>query len=181
MTGLDPRSLTEAITAWHDFYNVLGEAAATMIALLFVAASVGSDRFAGSRATALRMFLSASVVHFASVLTISLLTLTPLHDWTIFGSLIIAAGLFGLFYAIFTWFGAVRDGLSKRIDREDRIWYAALPILGALLECAAGVGLLLHLFCALPALAIAAGFLMLIAIHNAWDITIWSIATPPKE
>ena len=128
MLPLDPRSLTEALSAWSSFYAVLGESAATMVGLLFVAASVGSSRFAGSRASALRMFLSASVVHFTGILAISLIAMAPLHSWTLCGLLIAAAGLFGLGYHIFAWSGAVRDGLSKRIDWEDTIWYAIVPI-----------------------------------------------------
>ena len=178
MLPVDPRSLTEAMSAWSSFYAVLGESAATMVGLLFVAASVGSSRFAGSRTSALRMFLSASVVHFTGILAISLIAMAPLHSWTLCGLLIVAAGIFGLGYHIFAWSGAVKDGLSKRIDGEDTIWYVVLPILGYIMEAAAGLILLPQCSFALPALAITAGCLMVVGIHNAWDITVWSISRP---
>lgn len=178
MLPLDPRSLTDALAPWTGFYATLGEAAATMVGLLFVAASVGSRTFQGSRASALRMFLSASVVHFTGILAISLIVIAPLRTWPVCGALVVAAGLFGLIYHLFAWRDAVSDGLSKRIDREDTIWYCLLPILGYLLETADGLILALQRAYALPTLALSAGFLMIVAIHNAWDITVWSISRP---
>jgi hypothetical protein len=181
MLPFDPRPLADALAPWTSFYAVLGESAATMVALLFVAASVGSRTFQGSRASALRMFLSASVVHFTGILVVSLITIAPLHAWPVCGALVIAAGLFGLVYHVFAWRDAINDGLAKRIDREDTVWYCVLPILGYLLELAAGVLLALQRAAALPALAVSTGFLMIVAIHNAWDITVWSISRPPRD
>jgi hypothetical protein len=180
MPGLDPRPLADAVAAWYGFYSVLGESAATMVGLLFVAASVGASRFAGTRASARRMFLSSSVVHFSGILAISLIAMAPLGVWGICGTLVITAGVLGLGYYILAWGGAVSDGLSKRIDWEDTTWYAILPILGYLLETTSGILITLHLSCALPVLAATAGFLMIIGIHNAWDITVWSISRPSE-
>src|SRR5690242_10112430 len=59
--------LHDAITPWHEFYNLLGTASATMVALLFVAASIGTGIFTGQIAP-LRVFLSASVVNFGIIL-----------------------------------------------------------------------------------------------------------------
>lgn len=180
MIELDGRALADAVGAWRDFYAVLGESSATMVGLLFVAASVGSGRFRGSRSAALRMFLSASVVHFTLILAVSLIVMAPVRQWSVSGGLVIAAGVFGLGYYGLAWRDAVRDGLSKRIDWEDTTWYAVLPILGYLLETLSGVGIVLQLWCALPALAVAAGFLLAVGIHNAWDITVWSISRPEE-
>jgi hypothetical protein len=180
LMALDSRALAEAVGAWRDFYAVMGESAATMVGLLFVAATVGSRQFRGSRTTALRMFLTASVVHFTGILVISLIVMAPIGVWGVFGGLVIAAGVFGLGYYALAWGAAVRDGLSKRIDREDTAWYAILPILAYLLESVAGISIVRHLACGLPALAVAAGFLMILGIRNAWDITVWSIMRPPE-
>jgi hypothetical protein len=49
------------------------------------------------------------------------------------------------------------------------------PAIGYVLEAAAGVALLLRLNLGCAALAVATGALMLVAIHNAWDITVWSV------
>ena len=41
-------SLTDALAHWHEFYTLLGTASATMVGLLFVAATVGSGVFTPS-------------------------------------------------------------------------------------------------------------------------------------
>jgi hypothetical protein len=168
--------VSETVASWHDFYALLGTASATMIGLLFVAATVGSGVFSSDRRAPLRVFLSASIIHFSSILAISLFALTPLGSQTLFGALVIAGGLFGLAYYAVTWRDLVRDELFKRIDLEDRIWYAFLPVAGYLLETATGVTLAFRYPVGWPALALSAGALLIIGIHNAWDITVWSIS-----
>jgi hypothetical protein len=69
----------------------------------------------------------------------------------------------------------VRDGLSKSIDLDDKVWYAALPLVGYLLETAAGIALALQSDMGVAALALSMGMLLMVGIHNAWDITVWSI------
>jgi hypothetical protein len=167
--------LADALASWRSFYELLGAASATMIGLLFVAATVGSGIFSSDRRAALRVFFSASVVHFSGILAVCLIVMAPLQNQMLFGSLIIAGGLFGLAFYGATWRDTVRVGLIKRIDLEDRIWYAFLPVGGYLLETASGVALASQLAPGWVALALTMGILLIIAIHNAWDITIWSI------
>jgi hypothetical protein len=172
--------LNQSLAPWHDFYTLLGGASATMIGLLFVAASVGSGVFSRSRRGAQRMFLSASVVHFGSILAVALFVLAPCLDWSSFGAVTTAAGVFGLAYSGLTWADVVRDGLTERIDLEDRLWYAVGPVIGYSIESVAGLALMLRVKFGCLALAVAMGALLLVAIHNAWDITIWSV-TRNKE
>ncbi|MBO0884309.1 MAG: hypothetical protein J2P17_29070 [Mycobacterium sp.] len=173
-------SLPDVLGSWRGFYSLVGEGSATMVALLFVAASIASERFRNSRSPAIRMFLSASVVHFCGLLAISLVVLAPIVDWLVAGGLVVACGLFGLGYYGLAWRDAVRDGLARRIDLEDRVWYAVLPSVGYLLETAAGVMLVCAADAGVIVLAVSTGLLLAVGIHNAWDITIWSI-TRPRE
>ena len=69
----------------------------------------------------------------------------------------------------------MRDGLSKKLDREDFAWYAVLPVIGYLGETASGVILAMRLPPGCEALAASIGLLLVVGIHNAWDITVWSI------
>ena len=169
------QSLSQALAPWHDFYTLLGEASATMTGLLFVAASLGSAIFAQSSLGALRMFLSASVVQFASILSGSLIVLAPLHRWEQAGALILACGLLGVLYSGLAWRTAVRDGVHAKIDLEDRLWYAVAPAVGYLIEAGAGIALFLRMGSACLVLAVAVSVLLAAAIHNAWDITIWGV------
>jgi len=72
----------------------------------------------------------------------------------------------------------MRDGLSVRIAWDDRLWYMTLPIIAYLFETASGALLAVRLDLGCVALALAVGILLVIGIHNAWDITVWSITRP---
>ena len=167
--------LTQALAPWHDFYTLLGAASATMVGLLFVAASV-VWYFSQNRRGALRIFLSASVVQFGNILAVCLIVMAPLPRWEQFGGLVTACGLFGLGYSGLAWRDTVHDGLSARIDLEDRIWYVVLPaVQDVARESASGVALALRSAVGCAALAVSAGVLLAVAMHNAWGITVWSI------
>jgi hypothetical protein len=176
----DVMPLAVAMARWHEFYALLGTASATLVGLLFVAATVSSGVFTSNRRAPLRVFLSASVVHFSGILAVCLIVLAPLQSWLLFGLLILGCGIFGLVYCALIWRDSVRDGLNAAIDLEDRTWYVLVPVVGYLLEAATGVALALRLDPGCTALAFAVGVLMVAGIHNAWDITIW-IITRPRE
>jgi hypothetical protein len=146
-----------------------------MVGLLFVAASVASGVFSADRRAPLRVFLSATVVHFSSILAASLIVLAPIEDWVLFGVLILGCGVIGLTYSCLAWRDTVLDGLSKRIDWEDRLWYLLLPIVCYICETGAGVALVLQASLGCAGLAVAAGTLLVVGIHNAWDITVWTV------
>lgn len=175
MLNQSAMALAEAMGRWHEFYAELGTASATLVGLLFVAATVGSGVFTEGRRAPLRVFLSASVVHFSSILAICLIVLAPLRSWLPFGVIVLGSGGFGLVYCGLVWRDTVREGLNQSIDLEDRIWYVVVPVVGYLLEAAAGLALAARLDIGCTLLAVAVGLLMLVGIHNAWDITVWII------
>lgn len=167
--------LAAALGPWHEFYTLLGTASATMVGLLFVAASVGSGVFSSDRRAPLRVFLSASVVNFGLLLAACLIVLAPVRSWALLGALILAGGLFGLTHSCLAWRDTLRDGLIKAIDFEDRVWYIVLPIVGYLLFALSGVTFALRLDVGCAALAVSMGVLLAVGLHNAWDITVWMI------
>jgi hypothetical protein len=160
---------------WHEFYMLLGTAAGTLVGLLFVAATLASGVFSADRRAPARVFLSATVVHFSSVLVLSLIVLAPLENWRLLGLLVLAGGLVGIAYCGLVWRDAKRDGLVAAIDLEDRVWYAVLPVVIYLCEVASGVMLAGRWEMGGVTLAIALTLLLVVGIHNAWDITIWSV------
>jgi hypothetical protein len=145
-----------------------------MVGLLFVAVSVGTGVFSIDRPAPLRVFLSASVVHFGSILAACLIMTAPVPYWLLIGLMIASCGGFGLIYSAIAWHGSVRDGMAARIDLEDRVWYIVLPILSYLSEALSGIALALDVRPAAATLALSLGGLLVTAIHNAWDITVWT-------
>jgi hypothetical protein len=163
------------LTPWHDFAILLGTAAATLIGLLFVAASVGTSVFTWERQGALRVFLSPSVVHFCTILAASLITVAPIPTAFILGVLITASGLLGAVYVALVWRTMIRDGYIKSLDLTDRLWYASAPALGYATLIAAGITMALGLTPACIIYAVALALLLVAGIRNAWDITTWII------
>jgi hypothetical protein len=172
--------LNEALGHWHEFYMLLGTASATLVGLLFVSATVAGGVFTSGKRAALRVFLSASVIHFASILVACLIVLIPVQNWLSLGVMIATCGTFGLGYYGLSWRDMVRDGLSKQIDLDDRIWYAVLPVAGYLFETGSGIAIAAHWDLGCIALAVTMAMLLVVGIHNAWDITVWTV-TRPRE
>jgi hypothetical protein len=168
-------SLADAVRPWHDLYILIGTASATLIGLMFVAASVGTGVYSKDRYHALRAFLSPTVVHFACALAACMFAIAPLRSWTLLGLLIGATGLYGLGYAVMVWRNMLRHGLTVSIDLEDRICYAAIPAVGYATMLAACVVLVLEQPAGCDLLAIAMGLLLMIGIRNAWDMTIFTV------
>ena len=66
---------------WHDFYLLVGTAGATLLALLFVAVSLGTGFLTDERAAATRAFYSPVVVHFTrGVFHLAAVALVPAHQ-----------------------------------------------------------------------------------------------------
>jgi hypothetical protein len=162
-----------SLSDWHDFYSLIGAASATLVGLLFVAASIGAGVFTRENQVGIRSFLSPTVVHFSAVLIICLLATIPTQTWNFLGVLETCTGATGLVYSAWIWRRMIKHGLIGTIDLADRLWYALLPIAAYVLVIVAGVGILRESAFSLNILAMALIVLLLIGIRNAWDMTIW--------
>jgi len=168
-------ALTEALSRWHDFYALIGTAAATLVGLMFVAASIGAGVFTRAHQAGIRSFLSPTVVHFSAVLLICLLASAPTETWLSLGILLTCAGLIGLAYSAWIWRRMAMHGITPTIDVVDRLLYTMLPIAVYLVVTGAGLGLALGNGGSLNVLAVGLVLLLAIGIRNAWDMTVWII------
>jgi hypothetical protein len=89
----------EALKEWHDFYVLVGTAGATLLALLFVAVSLGVVFLTEERRSGTSTFMSPVVVHFTSVFFLSAVALFPWHRARYFAALIGVTALIGVIYA----------------------------------------------------------------------------------
>jgi hypothetical protein len=167
-------TLAEVLKSWSRLYSLAGNASATLIGLLFVAALVSSG-YTQDRNPGLRLFISPSVVHFSIVLVASLIALALLENQLFIAVLVGSDGLFGVIYASLVLHRMMQQGFLARIDWEDRVWYLALPTIGYAMMVAAAVSFLLEISIACGLLALAMVALLLAGIRNAWDITVWMI------
>jgi hypothetical protein len=174
---MDP-SLTDLIEDWHDFDLLVGTAAATLVGLMFVAASIGASIYTEKNRPGMQAFISPTVVHFTSVLVLALLALVPTHEWLTLAGLLALVGAAGGIYSANLW---MQLFVRRRFDVDivDRLFYAALPSLGYLLLLLAAFFLLRQSEAGLDLLAAAQITLLLAGIRNAWDMMMWIVIRVP--
>ena len=163
------------LAPWHDFFTLIGSAAATLVGLMFVAASVGSGVFTTERQAGMRTFLSPTVVAFTVVLAASLVGVLPPAALNVPGLLLAAIGVSGALYSALVWRRMVREGIAKHIDLEDRIWYALVPALAYAILTIAGTAFLFGASAATALMPLGMCLLLLAGIRNAWDMTTWVV------
>jgi hypothetical protein len=171
-------SVSELFHSWHDFYLLVGTASATLVGLMFVAASIGSSVFSERHRIALQAFISPTVVNFAAVLFVCIGVMIPSQTWLSLAVLLAGGGVAGLIYAGRVWVQMfVRR--SFQVDMVDRMFYATVPLVGYLLVLAAGILLLLRMRWSAEVTAAALVVLMLAGVRNAWDMTTWIMMRSP--
>jgi hypothetical protein len=159
------------LDGWHEFYALLGTAAAALVALLFVAVSIGTSVLTPepqSRSNT-STYMSPVVFHFANILFLSLIALVPTQTWKLFGLTIGIASIASVVYSVVVALRVHRNSFS---DLADRFGYGAVPVL-CYIAGLVSAWLLLHESPAgLNVLAGAALFLLVVNIRNAWDLMI---------
>jgi hypothetical protein len=161
----------EALEGWHDFYVVLGTAAAAMIGAMFIVVSIGSGYLTVARAASARPFLTPTTIHLSTVLFGCALILVPTLDWRSFGLIYRRGSAAGLAYSPII---AVRVRRIN-VDTGDRIWYGLVPFIGyAVMAAAAGMAFRQEIG-ALDALAGAPSLILLAALRNAWDMVLYLV------
>ena len=113
------------LAPWHEFYGLIGTAAAALVALLFVAASILANVFTAETADGTRTFMSPVVFHYANILFLSLIALVPEQTPATFSLVIAVAALGSLAYSIFVAVRVFRHSIS---DLPDRLAYGCAPV-----------------------------------------------------
>jgi hypothetical protein len=173
-------SLTELLHDWHDFYGLAGTASATLLGLMFVAASIGASIFNEEQRAPAGAFLTPTVVHFAAVLFACLLMTIPTQSWHTLAALLGAGGLAGAIYC-----GRIVVQIIIRhrfeVDLSDRLFYAVIPFLGYLLVLISAVLFFMKIMASASLIAASLFRLLVAAIRNAWDMTVWIMIRVPSS
>jgi len=160
----------ETLKPWHDFYILVGTAGATLLALLFVAASLGAGFLTDERRAATNTFMSPVVLHFTSVFFLSALALFPWHHGEIFAALVGVTAVAGAIISAYITIEVIRTDMTNYL--EDYFAYGLFPCLGYLALLAAAVSIYLEKDFGPAALAGALLLLAIVSIRNAWDLTL---------
>ncbi len=181
-----PVSLDQTLRDWRDFYVMGGTAAATLVGLMFVFASIGASQLARRNLGAMRAFITPTVVHFGSALFVCLISIMPGHNERSLGGVLGVGALIGVAYC-----GQILVFILRRFAAglawEDRLFYALIPLAGYLMLLASALveldgrpndGNLLT--------GVAIIVLIVAGLRNAWDMTVWMMTRgqttePPAE
>ena len=166
-------SLDQTLHDWRDFYVMGGTAAATLVGLMFVFASIGASQLARRNMGAMRAFIAPTVVHFGAALLICLISIMPGHsDRSLGGALGVGALIGGAYCCqiLLLIFRSFAAGLAW----EDRLFYALIPFAGYLLLLASAAFELDERPADANVLAGIAIIVLIVAgLRNAWDMTLW--------
>lgn len=164
MTELaDPR-----LSAWGNFYVIVGSAGAALIAVQFVVITlIASMRQSASEET-IGAFGTPTVVSFSSALLISALMSAPWPSLVGVSVALAVCGFGGLLYGALVIRRALRQTGYHPV-LEDWVWYATLPCCSYAALAASSLLLRRAPHAALFMTAASALSLLLIGIHNAWD------------
>jgi hypothetical protein len=162
---------------WANFYLLTSAAAATLIGLLFVVITLAADRRVEGGTAKIRLYLTPTVVYFASVLGVAALLTFPNHTRLTATLCICLVGVVGLLYSGTSLIG----GDKKSFDElQDRIPYAIFPFGAYSLLVLGGVLLLHDPQRGLTLAAVGMLSLLAVAIRNSWAIAVTVVSTPPK-
>jgi hypothetical protein len=170
---------------WHEFYLLLGTAAGALVALQFVAVSVGVGFLSNQSASASRTFLTPVIVHFTAVLLGTALALVPWHSATTIALGIGLASAIGLIYSAVLSLRVFKD-TGEHVEWDDRLCHGILPPIGYAAGVAAAVMFRLGAESAAAVLAAALLLLLLVNIRNAWDTILYLVrrqtdSRPPPD
>jgi len=154
---------------WQTFYQMTGEAAATLTGLLFIVASLTSGR-TSTHARGVMLFTSPTVFHLASVLAVSALALAP--DGEQFRAVLMFAWA-ALSVAYTAWLAAQLHGIEDPTHWSDFWWYGVAPVIIYLALAGATICVYAHVAHAAYCVALCLMVLLLVTIRNAWDLVTW--------
>jgi hypothetical protein len=171
-------TFAELLHEWHEFYLLLGTASATLVGLMFLAATIGATVFSETNRAALAAFITPTVVHFAAVMFACLVMIVPTHSWHSLGIVLGAGGLAGTIHS-----GRLLVQLIIRhrfnVDVVDRAFYVLIPLVAYLVALAAAVLLFRQSVIGADLMAAALLILLLAGLRNAWDMMTWIMIKTP--
>lgn len=152
---------------WQEFYLLIGTAAAALVALLFVAASVGIGLLNTEPGGPTRTYVSPVAFHFTSALFVAAVALVPSHTVLTFAALVGLNAVAGAIYSAFVLRRLFTDHIA---DMADRVCYGILPLVAYVAGLWAAWLIFYRSVHAADFLAATVVVLLIVNIRNAWDL-----------
>lgn len=162
--------MSESLLAgWDNFYIMVGSSAAGLMGLTFVVIALAADARRVSPG-GLRAFITPTIGYFGTVLAFAAFLTVPRQSLLSLSLGFGFAGLAGLIYSSMTAASMRKFGSTYVPVREDWIWHVILPVAVYAIVLAMALLVWRAPAAALYGIAAASTLLLLIGIHNAWDV-----------
>ncbi|HXX36805.1 MAG TPA: hypothetical protein VEP50_01445 [bacterium] len=163
------------LTAWENFYVIVGASAGALIGLQFVVITLIADMpIAPGLAQAGSAFATPTIVHFGIVLLLSAVLSAPWNDISTAAILWGLVGLSGVVYAVIV-ARRLRVQSVHHPDLEDWLLHVLLPFAAYVILVASACAARLHAHEAPFGVGAAMLLLLFIGIHNAWDAVTYHV------
>jgi hypothetical protein len=165
------------LAQWANFYLLTSAAAGALIGLLFVVIALGAERRLADGANKIRIYLTPTVIYFASVLFLAALLTFPNHTRLTAALCVCIVGVAGLVYS--GSFFVRRDLKKGYYELHDRIFHAGFPFAAYGLHVWGGILFLHDPKRGLTLVAVGMLWLLGVAIRNSWAICVTVVSRPP--
>lgn len=161
---------SSVLAPWSNFYILIGSAAASLTGLMFVVITLvmGTERRRNAE-DGISTFSTPTVVHFAAALLLAAIMSAPwqrlVHPAIVLG----LVGICGIAYVSHLIYRTKKITVYDP-DTEDWIWFSILPLVAYATIFAGAIFFGFGPAQALFVIALGAALLIMIGIHNAWDI-----------
>jgi hypothetical protein len=164
------RELVPLLARWSNFFVAMMQAAAALIGLLFVVIALGAQQGFEELGDAgkIRVYMTPTVVYFASILILSALLIFPNHTPLTAALCATLSGVGGLIYAGFSLIGNKKSYEA----RHDLIVYAIYPFAAYALLLVGGILLIPNARLGFTLVALGMLSLLTISVRNSWAIAI---------
>ncbi len=161
------------LAGWENFFVIVGGAAGGLTGLTFVVITLAADAHRVAP-MGVKAFVTPTIVHFGAVLALAAYLSMPRHSVLSLSLGLGVVGLAGLIYIAIISLNIHGMKADYVPVLEDWIWNVILPAL-----CFGVLLCLAFLFSSGPkqcpyGIAAAIMLLMIVGIHNAWDIAVWN-------
>jgi hypothetical protein len=162
-------TFAQTVDSWHDFYMMIGTAAATLVGLLFVSLSLNVDAITRQENAELRLLAAQSFAGFLNVVMLAVLFLIPDQGPHGLGLPLLGISGYGLFETIRRFFKTRRtgphawaiSGVAGRFAMSSLCFVTLLIIAASVL-----LGGTHGLYWLVPVMIV----LVVAASRNAWDL-----------
>ena len=168
-------SFASAVLPWQNFYLLTGEAAATLVGLMFVAVTFGASMVTEETASLARAFLDPTLTHFIQVLFTACVLTIPILDPRLLGAFLLVMCSLRLATTVRVYRQMKRATQRPQHDIELADWLSGIvfPVVCYLLLGVTGVAFTLRCALAFDGLAIATLGTLVLGVYGAWEMLVW--------